>query len=46
MVGPSESIMGSIIRTSKDDDNWNICKDRIIEKTMQASYLEKNKAFM
>lgn len=42
----NESIMGSIIRTNKEDDNWNIYKNKIIDKTLKASYIERNKALI
>ena len=38
--------MGSILRTNKEDDFWNSCKNVIIDKTLKASYLERNKALM
>jgi len=41
-----ESIIGSILRMSKEDDFWDACKNKIIDKTLKASYIEKNKAFI
>ena len=42
----NESIMGSIIRTNKEDDSWNNYKNQIIDKTLKASYIERNKALI
>ena len=45
-INRNESVMGSIIRTNKEDDNWNSYKNRIIDKTLRASYIERNKALI
>jgi hypothetical protein len=41
-----ESIIGSILRTNKEDDKWGMTKNKIIDKALMASYIERNKALM
>ena len=38
--------MGSIIRTNKEDDSWNVYKNHIIDKTLKASYIERHRGII
>ncbi|CAI2364276.1 unnamed protein product [Moneuplotes crassus] len=42
--GKNDSIIGSIIKMNKEDDLWDNTKNKIIDKTLKASYIERHKA--